>query len=977
MNNNNLRPLHLRILFPELLTLPKTDPRRLGPPIDITNSKAVDLELYTYFAFLIRDFIHPWYRLITTDQDLTTEIMKILILVVQKLEKRLRYEVDWTELILIDIPKLLTLHYHDYREAKIRIHMNHGSGSNSVAELFHGMQPHYALEPIEHREFEYLRLMTEAILRILLESKDYESSCVRQLVREILSNLVLFNLIESLADPYTIHMIICKLLAAYEPKLDELEASGKFAQTYFSALTNGKPQSDPFQPKAKKEEEKKDESLTRQMQRLQEKRRLQGQEIVVETDEPEADSFASRRQRFSFGYIILQVFLAPIRSFWTYLVATFTQSQERYQRVNQHKKLTGQMRMIEPIMEFFYAACLVQERPLLQFAWQMLSMFFWPIIRVFGGGLLIDKFLEQTVLHLLSEDHVVFYLRLGIDLLWPNGEFMERSEPTTPLQREQMRVRAERLLTISIPPSVGYILFETKDLNQLQSHIHDILEPIQNKKINKHLLYFLVDLILTKVTRWYWLNYEWKWFNLPLSVQFILKLGVLALFNILLLLFNSNNEDTDLEGRNLYIQGIANRAAQLAIANTAIAVALSAKLSIVQRYFYCIQDTLGWHPWFSRLAFVEALYHGTYQFQYNYHRQDSNVLLTLTTNIRYMTGTGLLLAMITLVIGSHPLIRRISYRLFRWTHLLGLFTFILLGCLHHWAFYVFYAAVLVFWIVDQIDRSFQVDVCVLESMPGNIVKVQAFVPYHVSNPTPGQFAFLSFSSSWFHAWIGSHPFSICRFDYVSKEDVEGHGESQFPLSNESLENQVLTFYIKAFGKRTLSFYQKAVNQERVKLRISRPLGRPQLDLSGSEYGDYKTIVLIADGVGITPWISVLQYVHKKEHTIKTRSVQLIWSIHTIDTYHAFEKELLEFTSSLQQIEVNVHIFITGHTSDLEETLREPIPFTLKYCKPNYPLLLNDIQGDDVAIGVCAHDVTRIHNLALARSWAIHAERFQL
>lgn len=55
------------------------------------------------------------------------------------------------------------------------------------------------------------------------------------------------------------------------------------------------------------------------------------------------------------------------------------------------------------------------------------------------------------------------------------------------------------LLTFAYLASVGYILFETKDLNQLQSHIHDILEPIQNKKINKHLLYFLVDLILTKV----------------------------------------------------------------------------------------------------------------------------------------------------------------------------------------------------------------------------------------------------------------------------------------------------------------------------------------------------------------------------------------------------------------------------------------------------------------------------------------------
>jgi hypothetical protein len=61
------------------------------------------------------------------------------------------------------------------------------------------------------------------------------------------------------------------------------------------------------------------------------------------------------------------------------------------------------------------------------------------------------RFLEQTVLHLLSEDHVVFYLRLGSDLLWPDGEFLQRVDPPTPLQREQMRVRAERLLTISIP----------------------------------------------------------------------------------------------------------------------------------------------------------------------------------------------------------------------------------------------------------------------------------------------------------------------------------------------------------------------------------------------------------------------------------------------------------------------------------------------------------------------------------------------
>jgi hypothetical protein len=187
------------------------------------------------------------------------------------------------------------------------------------------------------------------------------------------------------------------------------------------------------------------------MQRLQQERREKEgllEDDVLDQGDPQQQQ---PRKRFSFGYITLQVLLAPFRSFWFYIMATMTQSQEHFHRVNQHKKRTRQMRLVEPLMEFVFIACQIEERPVLQWAWQMMAMFFWPLIRVFGGGLLIDKFLEQMVLHVLSEDHIVFYLRLGSDLLWPDGEFMQRADPPTPLQREQMRVRAERLLTISIP----------------------------------------------------------------------------------------------------------------------------------------------------------------------------------------------------------------------------------------------------------------------------------------------------------------------------------------------------------------------------------------------------------------------------------------------------------------------------------------------------------------------------------------------
>ncbi|KAI8091203.1 PXA domain-containing protein [Gilbertella persicaria] len=407
-----LGPLHIRVLFPHLLTLSKTDPRRLGAPKSITQSKAVDLELYTYFALLLRDFIHPWYRMLTTDQDLTEEILTILTWIIQNLEKRLCEEVDWTELILLDLPKLFTMHYHDYRQAKRRLHMDHGSGCHSLVDLFHGMQPHYALQPIENREKEYLSMLTESLLRILLRPEDYQSGC---------------------------------LLSSYETRLDELEASGKFSETYFSALTNSN--------LSKTQEQTEQETLTQQMQRLQAQRNQEEEESFEDLKQPLPQE--TKRKRFSFGYITLQVVLAPFYTLWLHLMATMTQSQERYHRVNQHKKRTRQVRLIEPLMDLAYVACRVEERPVLQWAWQMVGMFFWPLIRVFGGGLLVDKFLEQTVLHMLSEDHIVFYLRMGSDLLWPEGVFIQKADPPTPLQREQMRVRAERLLTVVIPGRNG------------------------------------------------------------------------------------------------------------------------------------------------------------------------------------------------------------------------------------------------------------------------------------------------------------------------------------------------------------------------------------------------------------------------------------------------------------------------------------------------------------------------------------------
>lgn len=102
ISTDALRSFHLRVLFPHILSLSKTDPRRLNAPPRITRSKPIDSELYTYIALLVRDFIHPWYRVVTNDQDFVAELVRILIVVIRELETRFCEQVSSQKGVWVD-----------------------------------------------------------------------------------------------------------------------------------------------------------------------------------------------------------------------------------------------------------------------------------------------------------------------------------------------------------------------------------------------------------------------------------------------------------------------------------------------------------------------------------------------------------------------------------------------------------------------------------------------------------------------------------------------------------------------------------------------------------------------------------------------------------------------------------------------------------------------------------------------------------
>ncbi|KAI7905193.1 uncharacterized protein BX663DRAFT_502077, partial [Cokeromyces recurvatus] len=463
-----------------------------------------------------------------------------------------------------------------------------------------------------------------------------------------------------------------------------------------------------------------------------------------------------------------------------------------------------------------------------------------------------------------------------------------------------------------------------------------------------------------------WLKYEWHLFqSVTFSCLDVIKVSLLFAINIWIWLNTTVNTYKGLEERHLYLQSLANGSAQLAVINVAFAVMLAARLSIIQRYFFGFDQTIRWHAWFGRLGCLQALYHATFQIQYKYDQTQSFVS-TLSFNFRHVTGTCMLVAMITFILGSHPLVRYLSYRLFRITHLVSFISLIMLGCLHHWSFYVFYIIVLLFWVTDQIERTYKVKVGSLEALPANIIRLRCELPYDTSQIQAGQFVFISFqSSSIVKAVIFSHPFSICRID----------------------ENNQATFYIRANGRDTKGVYRIAERSSSQRetpflLRISKPVGRGYVRYPGSGFSDYKTVVLVAEGMGITPWISLMHYLERKRHAIKTRSVHVIWSIHSIDTFYAFEQEFEYLVTSLQ-IDFHMEVYITG-PFDPEENVSIPDNLTsirfIASCRPHYHQLFKHIDENNqsnIALGICAHEesIVKASNLALGLSWAIRKERF--
>ncbi|TPX68768.1 hypothetical protein SpCBS45565_g02891 [Spizellomyces sp. 'palustris'] len=195
-------------------------------PERLTSSPLVDAELYKIVSLILRDYVCVWYQELSHDEEFLAKVVHTIGHAVQELEHNCLAKVDWVNFFAKNVPDVLRTHIHDYRNCKEKIGTVY-AGGKSLEQLFHGCQPHFALENAE-TEMEYCRKIVDVLLTILLPEDELKSDCLRFSLREILLNAVLLPAIERFTDGDHINQLIVLVLSSSTVN-DAYDASGASA----------------------------------------------------------------------------------------------------------------------------------------------------------------------------------------------------------------------------------------------------------------------------------------------------------------------------------------------------------------------------------------------------------------------------------------------------------------------------------------------------------------------------------------------------------------------------------------------------------------------------------------------------------------------------------------------------------------------------------------------------------------------------
>ncbi|KAJ2385348.1 hypothetical protein GGI05_004727 [Coemansia sp. RSA 2603] len=136
-----------------------------------------------------------------------------------------------------------------------------------------------------------------------------------------------------------------------------------------------------------------------------------------------------------------------------------------------------------------------------QWVWAQFIFYIFPLINILAGPA-IDRTLVKVVWFLLGEQQIVSYIDLLIENLWKpenGGKFKSGNKPYKTLEQEEMLRRDAAELVAELLPYVATRFFYGQSDEDRLTAAQRILEPFENRQLNKHLVYNVLDAIVGKI----------------------------------------------------------------------------------------------------------------------------------------------------------------------------------------------------------------------------------------------------------------------------------------------------------------------------------------------------------------------------------------------------------------------------------------------------------------------------------------------
>ncbi|XP_068665198.1 ferric reduction oxidase 8, mitochondrial-like isoform X2 [Aristolochia californica] len=290
------------------------------------------------------------------------------------------------------------------------------------------------------------------------------------------------------------------------------------------------------------------------------------------------------------------------------------------------------------------------------------------------------------------------------------------------------------------------------------------------------------------------------------------------------------------------------------------------RLSLFQLLGLQFETSVRYHIWVGNTMMLIATFHGLITL----------IVWSLKHKLKYelvhwqKTGRVNIAGAITLVIGliiwitSIPQVRRRKFEFFYYTH--HLYILFLIFFLFHAGdrhFYTLFASVLLFALdkILRIVQSTQVtSIISARLLPCKAVEL-TFPKLPNLSYTPSSIIFIKISTLSRLQW---HPFSICSCSTVDNNKISVIIKSQGQWTND-LYNLIEAQLESDGGKKTC-----------LPVAVEGPYGPPSIF-----YQRYDSLLLIAGGIGITPFLSILQEVSARNSNNKKKLRTKVQLIHVV------------------------------------------------------------------------------------------------